>query len=482
MQPISGTKRLVITVAAALMILLFFVLPIFQQSSGFGVAQGRIHTFILLLAPPVALLIFAFLKKMTGIFWASVTGIVFSFGSAYELMMATRTRGWTLWNMVVVALWLAIVIFVVHCMKGITIRPDFVNRRMQGYLELNAKGKRRWWGDFFGRNAIYIIILILVFYVQYFSLANNFAQQFISFPALMDVLNRSSAAMFLALGVGGVIVLTGTDLSAGRIMGLTAVVAASLLQNPVELFPARMFPDLTSPPIIIVMLFVMAIGGLIGAFNGFFVSKFKLHPFIVTLATMIMLNGVVLWYLTQGNQGGAPIGGAMAAYREVIIGTVIIFGTPVQYFVFYAIIAVAVMWFIWNKTRLGKNMYAVGANPEAANISGISVMATTIAMFTIAGILYGFSGFVQAGRIPVSDANTGVMNELDAIAACVIGGVSFTGGVGKIRGIVTGVILLNIISIALQWLRISSDIQLLITGGIILVAVAIDMRKYLAKK
>jgi methyl-galactoside transport system permease protein len=151
-------------------------------------------------------------------------------------------------------------------------------------------------------------------------------------------------------------------------------------------------------------------------------------------------------------------------------------------FVFYAIIAVAVMWFIWNKTTLGKNMYAVGANPEAAIVSGISVMKTTILVFMMGGILYGISGWIEAARVGSNSPTTGFLSELDAIAACVIGGVSFTGGIGKISGIVMGVVLLQVISIALQWLGVSGDIQFIIKGAIILIAVAIDMRKYLAKK
>ena len=356
----------------------------------------------------------------------------------------------------------------------------FFRQRWQSYKELDTKAKRRWWGDFLVRNAIYIIILVLVIYVQHYSIANNFSNRFLSLGSIVDILNRASSSMFLALGVGGIIVLTGTDLSAGRIMGLMACVSASLLQNPVEIFPAKMFPNLDAPPIILVMLLVMLLGGVVGLFNGFFVSTFKLHPFIVTLSTMIMLNGVVLWYVRMN--GGGPIAGLMSDYGQFVRGTVMVAGTPVPYFVFYAIIATAIMWFIWNKTTLGKNMYAVGANPEAANVSGISVKGTTIIIFMIAGLLYGFSGFVEAARIGSNGPTTGVMAELDAIAACVIGGVSFTGGVGKIRGIVTGVILLQVISVALQWLGVSSDVRLIITGAIILAAVSLDMRKYLAKK
>jgi len=355
-----------------------------------------------------------------------------------------------------------------------------MTKRIEAYRALDTKGKMVWWRDFLIKNAIYIIILILVIYVQHFSIANNFANRFLSLPSLVDILNRASSSMFLALGVGGIIVLTGTDLSAGRVMGLMACISASLLQNPVDIFPAKMFPYLDAPPILLVMLLVMVLGGMIGLFNGFFVSTFKLHPFIVTLSTMIIVNGVVLWYVRMN--GGGPIAGLTPEYGNFVRGTVTIAGTPVPYFVFYAIIATAIMWFIWNKTTLGKNMYAVGANPEAANVSGISVKATTIIIFMIAGVLYGFSGFVEAARIGSNGPTTGVMAELDAIAACVIGGVSFTGGVGKIRGIVTGVILLQIISVALQWLGVSSDVRLMITGAIILAAVSLDMRKYLAKK
>ena len=135
------------------------------------------------------------------------------------------------------------------------------------------------------------------------------------------------------------------------------------------------------------------------------------------------------------------------------------------------------MWFTWNHTTLGKNMYAVGANPEAANVSGVNVPATIILVFLTAGLLYGVSGFIEAARIGSNNANAGQNAELDAIAACVIGGVSFTGGVGRISGIVLGVILLQTITVALQWLGVSQNLQYIIKGAIILAAVAIDVNK-----
>ena len=357
-----------------------------------------------------------------------------------------------------------------------------IGQRWQNFKQLDGKAKRVWWGDFLVSKAIYIIIVMLVIYVQIYSMQNKFSNTFLSFRSIIDIVKRSGSIMFLALGVGGIIVLTGTDLSAGRIMGLTACICASLLQNPIEVYSAKMFPGISAPPILIVLFLSMLVGGLIGLFNGFCVAKFKLHPFIVTLATQLVLYGLVLMYVQLGTNGGGPISGLTEGYKSVVKGTIMIGTTAIPYYVFYAIIAAAAMWFIWNKTTLGKNMYAVGANPEAAKVSGVSVMKTTIMVFAMAGVLYGLSGFVEAANVGSNSASTGVNAELDAIAACVIGGVSFTGGTGKISGIITGVILLQIISIALQWLGVSSDMQYIIKGFIILVAVALDMRKYMTKK
>jgi methyl-galactoside transport system permease protein len=357
-----------------------------------------------------------------------------------------------------------------------------LKHRMWSYRELSKKEKFALWVDFMVRNAIFIIIAIVVIYVQIFSIQNNFANTFLSFRSIIDILTRAASALFLALGVGGIIVLTGTDLSAGRIMGLTACICASLLQMPLEQYSVKMFPHMTAPPIILVLLLSMSIGAVFGAFNGFCTAKFKLHPFIVTLSTQLIVYGLVLMYVQLGTNGGGPISGLTDQYKDVVKYTINFRDNAIPLYVFYSIAAAAIMWFVWNKTTLGKNMYAVGANVEAANVSGISVMKTTVIIFMIAGVMYGFSGFVEAARIGSNSPSTGLNAELDAIAACVIGGVSFNGGIGKISGIVTGVILLQIISVALQWLSVSGDMQFIIKGAIILVAVAIDMRKYLAKK
>lgn len=335
--------------------------------------------------------------------------------------------------------------------------------------------KRGAWIDFLTRNALYIVILILVIYV-----ACRFPE-FLSATSLVDIFRKAAAKLPLALGVGGIIILTGTDLSVGRTVGLTACIAASLLQRMD--YPSKMFPGLETFPILPVLLITMLIGGIVGVVNGFFVAEFKLHPFVVTLATQMMLYGSVLMYVELGSNAGKPISGLSEQYSEFVKGNFLEIGkTVIPNYVIYALLITVVVWVIWNKTTLGKNMYAVGSNPDAANVSGVSVMKTTILVFLIAGILYGASGFIEAARIGSNNAATGTGYETDAIAACVIGGVSFSGGVGKISGVITGVILLQLVTVALQWLSVSVNLTYIIKGTIILFACAIDMRKYLQKK
>ena len=227
----------------------------------------------------------------------------------------------------------------------------------------------------------------------------------------------------------------------------------------------------------------MLIGAAIGCFNGFFVAKFKLHPFIVTLGTQLILYTVLLLYVQQGNNKGMAISNLDPSYTGFVKGSLFsIGGTPIPNYVLFAIVLTAVMWFVWNKTTFGKNMFALGSNEEAARVSGVNVFGVTVGVFALAGAMYGFTGFIEGARIGSNTANTGLNYELDAIAACVIGGVSFVGGIGKIRGIVIGVVMLRLIFVGLTMVGVPQDLQYLIKGAIILFACALDMRKYLVKK
>jgi methyl-galactoside transport system permease protein len=139
------------------------------------------------------------------------------------------------------------------------------------------------------------------------------------------------------------------------------------------------------------------------------------------------------------------------------------------------------MWIIWNKTTFGKNMYAVGGNPEAAKISGVSVLKTTVLVYVLAGLLYGIGGYLEVARVGSANSAFGMNYELDAIAACVVGGISFSGGIGKISGAIAGVLMFTVISYGMVYLGIDAYYQYIIKGVIIVAAVALDTRKYIKK-
>jgi methyl-galactoside transport system permease protein len=350
-----------------------------------------------------------------------------------------------------------------------------IKERHAAYQALDAKDKKTFWKETLLNNALYILLFIAVIYTY----TQN--HRFLSVGSIINIVSLSAANIPIACGIAGCIVLTGTDLSAGRVVGLTACISASLLQS-VE-YATKMFPDWPVFPIPLVILIVILVGGLVGWVNGFFVAKFQLHPFIVTLATQLIVYGVLLMYIMINGNNGQPLSGLDQSFKDFVTGSFVgIGGTPIPNYVWYACIIVVFMWFVWNKTTFGKNMFAVGSSPEAANVSGVNVMKTTIMVHTLAGCMYGITGFIESARIGSNTANTGLNYECDAIAACVIGGVSFVGGTGKISGVVIGVFLLRIIFVALNFLSINQNLQYIIKGAIILVACAIDMRKYLVRK
>ena len=348
---------------------------------------------------------------------------------------------------------------------------------------LEKKASQAWTSkrvfDMILNNALIIIMVIAVIYI---AIRNP---NFIRKASIINILSQTCAYLPVALGIGGCIVLTGTDLSAGRIVGLTACVSASLLQAVTA--SSKMWPNVTPPPVLLVLALAMVIGAAFGAFNGFFVAKFKLHPFIVTLATQLIVYTLLLLYVKAGNNNGMAISGLDASYSSFITGCpdfikTLTGGIAIPNYVWIALVCTVIMWFIWNKTTFGKNMFALGANEEAARVSGVNVFATTLMVFALAGAMYAVTGFIEGARVASNTANTGLNYESDAIAACVIGGVSFVGGIGKIRGIVIGVLMLRLIFVGLNMIGINQDLFYIIKGGIILFACALDMRKYLVKK
>ena len=353
-----------------------------------------------------------------------------------------------------------------------------IKRSMADYKLLDAKDKKSFWANGILNNALYILMAIFVIYTAIERPA------FLTLGSFANLITQVAAYLPMALGIAGTIVLTGTDLSAGRVAGLTAAVSAVLLQKAD--FANKLFtnlPEVTPGWILATLLLVILIGAVVGLVNGFFVAKFSLHPFIVTLSTQLITFGIILWFFGLNGNNGQPISGLSREYKDAINGTVIrLGGVSIPWYVVYAIILTAIMWFLWNKTTFGKNMFAVGSNPEAARVSGVNVFKTTVLVHTLAGAAYGYSGFVEAVRAGSVAPQTGLNYECDAIAACVIGGVSFVGGTGKISGIILGVFILRIIFVALTILGVDSSSLYIIKGAIILCACALDMRKYLVKR
>jgi methyl-galactoside transport system permease protein len=329
--------------------------------------------------------------------------------------------------------------------------------------------------SFASQNAIYIVLIVLIAAIAISD------PRFLSFTAFRDILLQSSTRAIIALGAAFVLITGGVDLSAGRVVGLTAVISASMLQT--EEYARRFFPDLPAMPLIVPILIAVIAGLLVGLLNGFIVAKFSVPPFIATLGTMVIVYGLnSIYFDTEPNQS-QPIAGLRPDFTNLGSGY---FGPSgpysVPYIVVIAIVVSIIVWVLFNKTRFGKNMYAIGGNVQAAIVSGINVSRNLMYIYAAAGALYGLAGVLEASRTGGATNNYGNMYELDAIAACVVGGVSTAGGVGTVPGVLAGVLIFGVINYGLTFIGVNPNWQLIIKGGIIIAAVAFDIRKYLPKK
>ena len=331
--------------------------------------------------------------------------------------------------------------------------------------------------DFFKNNALYFVLLVLLVVI---------ISQDVSFVWPLDqllrnfsnILSQSSVRLIIALGAAGIIVTRGTDLSAGRMVGLTGVVAATMLQAGDA--ANKVFTGFGPLPIVAAVLLVMFIGLAIGLVNGLIVAYLNVTPFIATLGMMLIVYGINSLYFDYS--GSAPVSSFSEAYSHFATGSIVLGSFRLSYITIYAAITALLVWIIWNKTRFGKNLYAIGGNSEAARVSGVNVARNLIMIYMLGGALYGLGGILEAGRVGSATNNLGFMYELDAIAACVIGGVSFSGGVGTVGGVVMGVIIFQLINYGLSYIGINPNWQYVIKGSIIVIAVAIDSLKYAKKK
>lgn len=351
----------------------------------------------------------------------------------------------------------------------------FMETRAQKWENYKYTFNRR---SFLLRNGLYlVIVLIFVMLCIITPIVKN--TPLLTYNNVLNILQQASPRMFLALGVAGLILLTGTDLSIGRMVGMGMTTATIIMhqgKNTGAVF-GHVF-DFTGIPVglrvIMALLVCIFLCTCFTSLAGFFTAKFKMHPFISTMANMLMIFGIVT-YATKGVSFGA----IEPTIPNMIIPKVNGFPT----IILWAAAAIAIIWFIWNKTTFGKNLYAVGGNPEAASVSGISVFRVTMGAFILAGILYGFGSWLECARMVGSgSAAYGQGWDMDAIAACVVGGVSFTGGIGKISGVVVGVLIFTALTYSLTILGIDTNLQFVFEGIIIISAVTLDCLKYVQKK
>ena len=332
--------------------------------------------------------------------------------------------------------------------------------------------------QFLYKNGLYIVIILIFIALCIITpIVKN--TQLLTVTNILNILQQASPRMFLALGVAGLILLTGTDLSVGRMVGMGMVTATIIMHNGINTGSVfgHVFDFSAMAPVqkaLLALATCIFLTTMFAMIAGFFMARFKMHPFISTMANMLIIFGLVT-YATKGVSFGA----IDAAIPNIFIPQIGKFPT----IILWAAAAVLIVWFIWNKTTFGKNLYAVGGNPEAAAVSGISVFKVTMGAFILAGILYGCGSWLECNRmIGSGSAAYGQGWDMDAIAACVVGGVSFTGGIGKISGVVTGVLIFTSLTYSLTILGIDTNLQFIFEGIIILAAVTLDCLKYVQKK
>lgn len=299
---------------------------------------------------------------------------------------------------------------------------------------------------------------------------------FFSWGNMGNLVSNTAVRFLIALGVSGCLITRGTDLSAGRQVGLAACIAGVLVQR--GNYTGRLYKFIPEMNMWLVLLIVLVIGASLGLLNGWIISRLKVPPFIATLGTQTIIYGFCLVFTDA-----QPIGGFQSDYIKLVTGRIgSTSGFYLPYLLFVAIAFGLLFWFIYNKTCHGKYMYAIGGNEVAAEVSGVNTKNTIVRIYLTAGIMYAFAGFLLAAKSGGASASMGSGYELEAIAGCTIGGVSTTGGIGTVPGVLVGVLVFELLKIVLQSLGVNPYYNYVVQGVVIVVAVALDIRKYISRK
>jgi inositol transport system permease protein len=315
--------------------------------------------------------------------------------------------------------------------------------------------KRKWPPEL----SIFLVLVGISLFFEAIGWVLNGQSFIFNVERLQIIILQMAVIGIIAVGVNLVIITSGIDLSSGSVVAVAAVVSASLAQ--VSDFPRAVFPSLTDLPVFWPILAGMFAGLVIGLLNGSLIAFTAIPPFIATLGTMVAARGFAKWFT-----GGMPVSMLTDNFSWIGSGAI-----PVVIFLVIA----AIFHVVLRYTRFGKFTYAIGANRQAALVSGINVNRHLIWVYTIAGLLSGIAGTVTAARAISGQSGMGVMYELDAIAAVVIGGTSLAGGIGRMTGTVIGVLILGVMTSGFTFIRIDAYYQEMVKGAIIVAAVVADM-------
>ena len=332
---------------------------------------------------------------------------------------------------------------------------------MEATKKLNGKAVAKW----FSNNAIIVMMLAVSLIVGIMH------PNFFSGTNMINLFKNVSIRYIIALGISGCLITTGNDLSAGRLAGFAACLACIFAQT--EGASGKFYPNMHTLSTPVVFILVIAICAIVGLCNGLVVSYLKVQPFIATLGMQQVVYGICLVYT-----GGTPIGSLNKNFTSLASNTIL----AVPVLIWIALIVAVCFWFLYNKTRHGKYMYAIGGNENAAQVAGVNVTASLIRIYILASCMYALGGFLVGSKAGGASTATGNGYELEAIAACTIGGVSANGGVGKVSGILVGVLVFEVLKICLQFMGVDPAYTYIAQGLVIIIAVALDLRKYLAKK
>ena len=314
-----------------------------------------------------------------------------------------------------------------------------------------------------GRAFIALVVLVIVFWLL--------SDTFLSWSNLLTMTKHVAVNAVLAVGMLFVILKGGIDLSVGSTLGLTGIVAGVFLQG----YKITSFNVILYPQVWVVIIIALAVGTFVGYINGFIITRFQVAPFISTLGMMYVARGAAL-LISNGTtyprlQGSKDLGNT----GFDVIGVSRPFGVPMQIWIMIVVAAIAI--FILAKTPFGRSVYAVGGNERAAELAGVPVNKVKVRAYMIAGFCAGIAGLVTASQLTSAIPGSGETFELNAIAACVIGGASLAGGRGTVRGVLLGAFVIGFLSDGLVNLKVSTFWQIAIKGAVIIVAVIVDQQQ-----